>query len=299
MAQSEIIDIALDAIEVGLRLRPVSGPHVSLLAASLQASGQHTPIQVGPMGPGGRHILIAGAHRVAAAREAGLTTLQAIVFEGSEDERKLLEIDENFMRHELTALDRSVFMATRKLIFERLHPETKRGGDRKSGRSDQTELGFSLIPGQSFAAATAARLRISDRQVWKYLKRATLPALVRDMLAPSIWADNGAVLDGLVKLDREMQHKVVLALTRAEKPARSLAAAKAEAEGRQAGPPRSADDLKLEQLLAVWERAPARARTGFLAFLVDDDGVAERLEELLADRGPDRLTAAVAKEHRQ
>ena len=62
----------------------------ALLAASLTESGQHTPIHVGPADSDGRHQLIAGAHRVAAARRIGLATLQATIFRGDALQAQLL-----------------------------------------------------------------------------------------------------------------------------------------------------------------------------------------------------------------
>lgn len=130
MSDITLLSIPLDRVTVGPRLRPVDADYVALLAASMAETGQHTPVDVGPADAEGRHPLIAGAHRHAAATAAGLPTLLARVFTGSDDARKLLEIDENLLRRELNELDRAVFLAARKDIYERLYPETRHGGAR-------------------------------------------------------------------------------------------------------------------------------------------------------------------------
>jgi ParB family transcriptional regulator, chromosome partitioning protein len=296
MSQS-IIDLPIDAIEVGQRLRSVDPAWVSAIAVSFQETGQHTPVQVGPADDRGKHALIAGAHRLAAAREAGLPTLQAIVFHGDALMAQLLEVDENLIRRGLSELDRAFFLARRKALYLALHPETKRGGDRKSGRKNQTEQSSIWSGRTSFADDVAAKIGLSGRQIRKFVRRAELGDEIKALMAHTRWADHGATLDGLLKLPPAQRLAAATALSRADNPARNLAAASSEGEARSA-PPRSDDDIKSERLLKAWKQAPAKVRESFLAFLMGDDGIADRLEELLAARGPDRLATAVAKGRR-
>ncbi|MEI6161369.1 MAG: ParB N-terminal domain-containing protein [Roseococcus sp.] len=291
----EIVSIPLERIIVGNRLRAVDADYVELLAASMAESGQHTPIQVGPADAQGRHRLIAGAHRHSAARIAGLPSLQAIIFSGNELQAELLEVDENLLRRELSELDRAVFLAKRKAIYEALFPEARHGGDRKS---DQTEENFHLLPGrQSFAAETAKKLGVSDRQVRTYLMRARIEPELRALLAASRWADHGATLDALAKAPPATRAKLVAALTREEAPARTIAAAMAEVEPRL-NPQRSADDEHLARLQTAWRKAPKRARDMFLGFILANDAAAqaravELLEGKLSDE--DRVLGAIGR----
>ncbi len=292
---SQILEIPLERIIVANRLRAVDADYVELLAASMAETGQHTPIQVGPADSRGCHRLIAGAHRHSAARVAGLASLQAIIFTGDELQAELLEVDENLLRRELSELDRAVFLAKRKAIYEALFPEAKHGGDRKS---KQAEENFHLLPGrESFAAETAKKLGVSDRQVRTYLMRARIEPELRARLAASRWADHGATLDALAKAAPAIRAKLVAALTREAEPARNIAAALAEVEPRL-NPARSADDEHLARLMTAWRKAPKRARDMFLGHLMSSDAAAqalavELLEGKLSDE--DRVLGAIGR----
>ncbi len=290
---TEILTIPVGRILVANRLRAVDADYVQLLAASMAETGQHTPIQVGSPNAAGEHRLIAGAHRHAAALVAGLPSLQAIVFTGSELEARMLEVDENLLRRELSELDRAVFLAERKALYEALHPQARHGGD----RSKQVEENFHL-PGQaSFAAETAKKIGVSPRQVRTYLMRARIEPELRAQLAATRWADHGATLDALAKAAPLMRAKLVAALTRPMDPARNIAAALAEAEPRL-NPQRSADDEHLARLMTAWRKAPKRARDMFLGHLMTSDAAAqalavELLEGKLSDE--DRVLGAIGR----
>lgn len=290
---SQILEIPLERIIVANRLRAVDADYVELLAASMAETGQHTPIQVGPADSRGCHRLIAGAHRHSAARVAGLASLQAIIFTGSELEARMLEVDENLLRRELSELDRAVFLAERKAIYEALFPETGHGKAPKS----KEEENFRFPGRESFAAETAKKLGVSDRQVRTYLMRARIEPELRARLAASRWADHGATLDALAKAAPAIRAKLVAALTREEEPARNIAAALAEVEPRL-NPQRSADDEHLARLMTAWRKAPKRARDMFLGHLMSSDAAAqalavELLEGKLSDE--DRVLGAIGR----
>lgn len=300
MTEITLLAIPLDRITVGPRLRAVDHDIVAAIAASMATTGQHTPVDVGPADAGGRHPLIAGAHRHAAALQAGLPTLLARVFEGTDDQCKLREIDENLLRRELSELDRAVFLAERQAIYQKLYPNTGRGGDRKSGRGDQTEGNFRLIEGQeSFAAATATKLGVSERQVRTYLARAKIfrraPEL-REPLALSRWADNGAVLDELARVeDPATLRRLVKTLLREALPVASIRAAQLEL-GLIKAPVTSADDEQAAKLLSRWRKASKRARDIVLRELLADRPTRTAIEQMLGagEAAQDRVVAALA-----
>lgn len=291
---SQIIEIPLERIIVGHRLRAVDADYVELLAASMAESGQHTPIEVSPADIDGDHRLIAGAHRVAAARMAGLASLRAVIFLGSADDEALREVDENLMRRELTELDRAVFMAKRAEIYERLYPQTKKGGDR---RSDQNDKFVALIPQQaSFSTETSKKLGFSERQVQRVLKRGRdIEPPLRALLAPTRWADHGATLDALVKLSPAHRRVVVLALTRDEHPAPGFGAARQEALGVRENV-KTAAEQQMDRLIAVWGKAQERGvRKQFLRWVLGFEAMRAEADAILSEYEDEGGEARVLK----
>ena len=147
------IPVELDAIRCRDRVRShPDGAKVAELAASMDELGQQAPVLVryardpdprraDTWGPeqAGLFDLVAGAHRLEAARSLGWTRIEAILVDGSPDEIRLMEIDENLARAELTALDRARFLAAREGIRRRRGGRSH-GGDRRSAAfRDQAE----------------------------------------------------------------------------------------------------------------------------------------------------------------
>lgn len=101
----ELHDVPLDAIDVGGNVRAaVDG--LDELAASVRANGVLSPIRVAAIGAG-RYELVYGQRRLAAAREAGLATIPAIVDAEQPDrrDRTVDQLVENLQRADLNALD--------------------------------------------------------------------------------------------------------------------------------------------------------------------------------------------------
>lgn len=191
-------------ILVGERLRMVDAEKVTQIALSLRQTGQITPIEVRP-GPGEKqYVLIAGAHRLAAAREAGMLMISASIFEGNADQVRLREIDENLYRHELNPFDQAAFLAERKDVYERLHPEAKQGGNRKG---DQTAN--LAVWSKSFAADTAERLGLGERTVFRAISRhLAIEPKARGIIAGTHIAKKGSELDALGKVPRDRQAEI-------------------------------------------------------------------------------------------
>ena len=174
---SEATEIAVSRVVVGKRIRPADPAKVAELASSIGSVGLLNPITVALPG----HHLVAGLHRLEAARSLGWKDIPATVLVLSDDQRALAEIDENLIRNDLTVLQRSEHLAARKAIYERLHPSavsvTVRGGP---GRGKTTE---SISAVSSFATDTASKTGLSDRTIRHEVQIGSMPEAVREAAA--------------------------------------------------------------------------------------------------------------------
>jgi len=161
--------LSLTAIDPGNRLRTIDEAYAQLLADNIKAfGGLRQPIEVRRKGKrDGAYVLIAGGHRLRAFAQLGWTEIPAFVFDASEEEGRLAEIDENLIRHDLNPLDRAVFLYERKDIYLRLHPETAAGVAGAKARHGKTAMANLAIA--AFAACFARDVRertgMSDRAV--------------------------------------------------------------------------------------------------------------------------------------
>lgn len=122
-------DVKITDIDAGDRLRPVSVAAVEGLVASINELGRmkdeiHLRKAREKNAP---LVLIAGGHRLAAAKILGWETIPAKVWDCSNDWAVLLEIDDNLAQAKLSALELAIFLSRKKAVYERLRPETKAG----------------------------------------------------------------------------------------------------------------------------------------------------------------------------
>ena len=249
--------IKIDLIDSAGRLRGADPAYVEGLAESIRVSGLDNPISVRPIGD--RYQLVAGLHRLEAHRFLELPEIMATVLDVSEDEARLIEIDENLFRKQLTPLDRAIFLASRREIYLRLNPDATRGGDRgnqhSGGRQSDT---------MSFSRATAEKMDLSERTIERSVQIAErIPRDLLTALADTPLANNQKELLRLSGSSEEMQRQIVDRLTRAEGPARTLKAAVAEIGG-HTEPKDDPADVAYRQLLDRWDRAPKKARDRFI-----------------------------------
>ncbi|HWJ72371.1 MAG TPA: ParB N-terminal domain-containing protein [Kaistia sp.] len=256
------IKIKLADIDRSDRLRPVDPDRALLISASLNESGLDTPIKVRPASKKSKapYVLVIGGHRCAAAELLGWEEIDAIVVDVTADQARMQEVDENLYRAELTALDRAVFLAEKKRLYEKLHPETKHGGDRVS---EQVPIFGNLVP--RFSDEVAERLGYGQSTIYRILQRANLPADIRARIAGTPLADNGSELDALLKLEPSQRHRALDLITQG-KAARVAVAAKQLSGVRDATPLPEAD-VQLGTLKRAWKAAGASAREQFIEFL--------------------------------
>lgn len=264
VAVRRIVSIRLTDIDATDRLREVSEPHAQVIAASMrehEAAGgrrQLQPVEVVQRGDGYR--LVFGAHRYRAHEINGWAEIDAEVVSLTDAQLRLREIDENLIRHELTALDRARALAERKRLYEALNPAAKHGGDRKS---DQV----ANLATWSFSADIADKTGFSERTIRRavMLAEKLSPEAVR-LLTGTAWADHQAALETLAKHPPEAQAAVLDHLLAAENPAKSVNEALARHEGRAAP---TVEDKTLSRAIDLWGRMGAKDKRAFLEFLAD------------------------------
>ena len=256
--------ITLDVIDVGDRLRGTDRLQVEALAESMKARGLLSPIQVRPADGKGRYRLIAGAHRVAAALllqaagEAGWNAIDAVVVDvADEDEARLLEIEENLIRHDLTALDRAVFLAEWKATYDRITNARKPG--RPKGLDIPQESADFPLP---FSEAVKERLKMSRRSVEIAVRRAGLHQKLRAALVGHPAADSGLLLDALRNLPKEDQAQI------ADKVTADMSLADLRGLALQArGAPQRREADPMAKFQRIWDAADARLARGIVAYI--------------------------------
>lgn len=196
--------IAIREIKINPGRREASPGSVRELADSIAEIGLLNPITVDQ-----GHTLIAGLHRLEAAKLLGWTEIECVI-SGLEGLRaELAEIDENFVRSDLTPLEFGELLLRRKELYEALHPEAKNGGDRSSAESRTSKC--RSAPVSSFAQDTAEKLGVGRRTVERQVQ-------IAKRLTPET---KGIIRSSAVSVTR----KEALALSRLEPGPQAKAAA--------------------------------------------------------------------------
>ena len=208
--------ININDIKVNSNRRKASKDDIQRIADSIAEVGMMNPITVDA-----DHNLIAGLHRLEAAKLLGWSEIECNVCELDELHAELAEIDENYIRANLTPLETSQLLFRRKEIYEALHPETKAGtaqgnGMKRSAEGNDLADNLSVRP-KSFAQDTAEKLGVDERTVRRQVK------IARDLTpeAQRIIEESGLKVtqqsrDRLSRLEPELQREAAEKLVSGE-----------------------------------------------------------------------------------
>ncbi|GEM_PF-902099 len=263
--------IDIDLIEIGPRLREVDDEVVKSLAESMDRIGLQNPIQVRHnfgIDPDtgeydrdfdkGGFALVAGAHRVGAARRLGWGRIEAFVLDDpSPDELALVEVDENLIRAELTPLHRGRFVARREELRRKLHPEAGHGGDRKSAEYQEKikfrKPDFDFSPGPTFLEETASKTGFSTTTIARAARigKRILPEL-QDELENTPIARREDDLYRLSGLSEAQQLRALERLRGAEEPPGTLSALLQKTEAPPAPPKEPTRAQQFGKLESAW-----------------------------------------------
>jgi N6-adenosine-specific RNA methylase IME4 len=149
---------------------------------------------------------VAGAHRLEACRRLGYEEIRCTTRSFDSLQADMAQIDENLVRNELSALERSEAISKRKTIYESIHPVTKQGAAKKpKGGTPKDEKVASFVDDTSKKTGMSSRVIQLDAQVIK-----GLPKDLRDRIRKTDLADNRSELLKLGKIkDPEEQRRVV------------------------------------------------------------------------------------------
>ena len=155
--------VPISEITVNPGRREAAPGDVKELADSILEVGLINPIMVDQA-----HTLIAGLHRLEAMKLLGRTEIECTVSDLDGLQVELAEIDENFVRKDLSDDEFRELLLRRKEIYESLHPETRAtyDGGAFRGNQHQNVVGenFSATT-KSFTQDTADKLGVSPRTV--------------------------------------------------------------------------------------------------------------------------------------
>lgn len=288
--------LKLDAVAVAEvhtqgRLRPVSAAAVASLVASITELGvMKDAIHVRKKHNGELH-LIAGAHRLQAAAEMGWAEVPAKVWTNvTDDWARLMEVDDNIAGAELTALDTAVFLAERKRLYEKLHPETRAGvagGLARQGSANDIV---------SFAESSAEKFGLSRRHVERMVAAGTALSAdeaqqLREAKKPITLKD----LQVIAKVKPAERHEIVAQLVVGE--AKSAADALKRHLQTTGQAPVKIDldpvEAAFKALREAWSRAPKAAKRRFVA---DTFPEMEALAHDLVSEGWEATAPAAASE---
>jgi len=266
-----ITELPVGDIVMRNRLRPVSPAGVAAIRASIEELGvMQDPIHVRKVPHrGGEFVLLVGAHRLTAAIEMGWETIPVTCWKCNDDFATLMELDDNLAGADLTALDTAVFLAERKRIYEKLHPETRQGHAGAAARHSATDI----MSVATFTNSSAEKFGLTDRHIRRLVAAGTAlsPAEIKDLRG----AEKKIALNDLIGLskigDEAERHHVVASLAQGK--AKNVSAArKVWKHGDRTPPKPSATDAAYRKLLDAWNRAPKAAQRQF---------VDERSEEII------------------
>lgn len=233
--------IKIDDIKINPGRREAAPEDVQRLSESIAEVGMMNPITVDA-----DYTLVAGLHRLEAAKLLGWTEVECTVCGLDRLHAELAEIDENVIRTGLSDLELSELLARRKKIYETLHPATI--ARNLPGHASNYESSSDKLTGEEkpFSQDTAAKLGVSPRTVERHVQ-------IGENLTP----EAKEILRGT---DRKVTKQNLTKLSRLE-PEQQMEAAKRLTEGTI----KSVDEYTAEDAATV--REGNYYQTG--AFLVD------------------------------
>ena len=187
--------ININEIKVNPGRREAAPEDIQRLSESVAEVGMMNPITITA-----NHTLIAGLHRLEAAKRLGWTEIECSISDMDALHTELAEIDENVVRTGLSDLELSELLARRKKIYETLHPATI--ARNLPGHASNYESSSDKLTGEEkpFSQDTAEKMGVSPRTVERHIQIAeNLVPETKEILHS---ADRKITKQNLTKLSR-------------------------------------------------------------------------------------------------
>lgn len=154
----EIKNISIDKIKVDETTRLRKKGDIEPIKNSIESLG----FLINPITIDSDNNLIAGYHRFWAYKELHKTEIPARIIDKNID-KKLVEIDENLIRNDLTALETAQQLKMRKEIYEKIYPESKSENIKRNNFA-------SVYTTKSFTKDMAEKTQKTQRWVQNYIE---------------------------------------------------------------------------------------------------------------------------------
>lgn len=263
--RNSFTEVPVGEIAMRDRTRSVSADAVAVLRQSYEDHGGFTtPIHVRKSKTG--FELIDGAHRLTLARELGLETILARVWQCSQEEARFFETDANLALAHLTPVALARSLAVRHEAYIKLHPGTAPGvaGGRARHNQQRTEM--------SFADFVGAVMGVTPRQVRRIVNagRALMPdqAQALEAAPKRVTMDDLYVISAIGEAPERSFVIDTLTTGAAKNAAKARKLWKAE-QGFAPEPPRPAEQEYM-RLLDSWDRSRKSSRKLFLGERLDE-----------------------------
>lgn len=164
------MQVPIGEIQIKEGRRSLDSGHVKELADSIRELGLLSPITIDR-----DYVLIAGLHRLEAAKVLGWTEIECMVSSLEGLVAELAEIDENIVRSDISTLEYGEILLRRKEIYETLHPETRDGiaqaisMNRSLGNNVSDKMS---LTSKSFVQDTAEKLGVVPRTIERQIQTA-------------------------------------------------------------------------------------------------------------------------------
>ncbi|WP_217591624.1 ParB/RepB/Spo0J family partition protein [Phaeobacter gallaeciensis] len=244
------------------RLRGVTDSGVESLVNSIADLGvMKDAIHVRRKGRGDniQLVLMAGGHRLTAAMQLGWETIPARVWADiTDDDALTIEIDDNLSGADLSHLELAVFLAEKKRVYERQHPEAKHGANGgRGGKVNEEEI-------ISFSKSVAEKRELSPRHISNLVR-------IGNALSSREVAELSATQEPLKLKDLMALAKIGEPIMRSDIVGRlSSGEVKSVSEALEKIQPKKAkvsdlDGKALQALATAWSRAPMKVKRQFVS----------------------------------